>query len=1165
MLALVGGLALLLGSALFLSLAFSRGWISEEMRVLAGLVAGAGLLVLGELAFDRLRGIVGYVLVAVGLAVISLSLIAATRLYDLVPVELAVLGAFAASIAAAAIAIRHDSQLVAAYGLVSVLAAPPILGAGPTFETLLFVSAALVGTTVIALFRTWTWLPALAFVLAAPQVAVYVSGKPASADQMAAVAGFWLLNLVAAGGEEARHSTNRLRTATVTLLLASAAFTLWAGFTVLSGSLEMWRGTFLIVQAVAYLALAGAFLVRNGDRHPFGLLVAATGIASLTMAAPIQLGASVVPIAWAAEAVALTAVAVVRRHPYSALVSVIMAALAVGHLVAIEYTPGTAFARATPFVGPEGIAFAFAMAAVVVAVILVPIAWIRAALGVVAGLVSLYVFPFEISGPALVGAWAALGAAGLVVYARVVARWIEPGFHEARIASLLLPKWIEKPAGSMVSGFSSTVRPAFLTVALAAGAAATIHLIAFEYPPDSIQAGLGHQIPFNGLPGLALGLLLAAILVTGVLIPSVRPRIALAALAGVLATYVFPPEMSGPTLVAAWAALAALGLVVEARIVEPRAGPALQFGLLDGPPEQAAADLLAFAARPSMLAVALLAGCAAIGHLLAIEYPPDLMQNGLGHGVPFDGLQGLAFAVVLVAILGTGLLVPAASVRAGLAALAGVLAAYVFPFELSGPALVGAWAALAVVAYGVEALVVERIAGPTFGKAKLTRPLRSAVRAVGALTGVAVLAHLLVFDYPIDRLGKVVLSSPPYAGAEGLSLAAALAALAAAGLVLGRRWFRLAMTGIALALLIYTVTFEIDLTLVAAPWGLIALAAIVVVRRVALVELLPSNARWGVEEVSERLPYAAALLGLAFLVVQSAWLAQGVDFGDYVTGERALTGTPFLDDRTYVLAILAATLLASGLVWRGAMPRALGVLAAAAPIAWLMPFEVRPGYAVAGWSALFLVGSVTVRLIPQARQIVGGASLGLAAFAGVVALAIVAPPERLLVVEWRPIPGWSLLTDAVVALTALALALAAGGWLHRAEKLSLPVLVVAGVTAVYMLSVFVVDQFQLQVGSRPLDELQKSAQVGLSVLWSVLGAAGFAVGLGAHRPPVRLFGLALLAIASLKVFLLDLAALDVSYRVLSLLALGVLLLVSAAVYSRVQQGQTGHGGRPAGP
>jgi uncharacterized membrane protein len=415
-----------------------------------------------------------------------------------------------------------------------------------------------------------------------------------------------------------------------------------------------------------------------------------------------------------------------------------------------------------------------------------------------------------------------------------------------------------------------------------------------------------------------------------------------------------------------------------------------------------------------------------------------------------------------------------------------------------------------------------------------------------------VLVHLVTRDFPIDHLGKVVLSSIPYYGLEGLSLAAALAGLAVAGLAMRKRWFRLGMTGIGAALLVYTVTFEVHLSWVAAPWGVLALASVLVVRRIALVETIPVHLRSPLEAVSERLPYAAAGLALVFLVVQALWLADVESFGKYVTGNLPLSGTPFLDERTFVLAVLAATILVSGWIWRGVTPMVLGMVAAAIPTAWLLPFEVRPGYAVAGWSALALAGVVALRIVPRARLLLGGASLALASLGAVVALAIVAQPARLIVVDYRPILGWSLWTDATVALVGLAIAFGAGGLLHREERLSLPALLVAGLAAVYLLSVAVVDQFQYQVGSRPLEELQQGAQAGLSVLWSILGAAAFAVGLAAHRPPVRLFGLGLLGLATAKVFLVDLAQLPVEYRVLSFVALGFLLLISAAVYSRIQ-------------
>jgi hypothetical protein len=722
-------------------------------------------------------------------------------------------------------------------------------------------------------------------------------------------------------------------------------------------------------------------------------------------------------------------VAVIRRHPYGAGVSVLLAMLALGHLVSIEYPPSglvAGFSRSVPFVGPEGMTFAFMIAALAVATLIVPIAWIRAGLGVVGGLLALYVFPFELSGPALVAAWAALAAVGLVVFARVVMPRIARDFHEDRVPALGLPGLIGTPVAEAVSWLSNVVRPCALAVAFVAGIAAIAHLASFEYPAASILVGTPHDIPFVGLPGLA-------------------------------------------------------------------------------------------------------------------------------------------FAILLAAILGAGLFVPMASTRIGLTALGGLIALYVFPFELSGPALVAAWAALATAAFAVEALIIERLVGPAFEPAALTSYLRPAVRAVGALTGVAVLAHLLALDFPIYQigervqLGEPVLSNTPYAGPEGLSLAAALAGLAAVGWVMGARWIRLGMVGIGAALLVFTVTFEADSSLVSVPWSLFALASVFVVRRVALVELLPPGRgpiyELGqlLEAASERLPYAAAVLALLLLLVRSLWLADVESFGRYVTGNLPLGGTPFLDQRTFVLAILAATILISGWIWRGVTPRVLGAVAAAMPIAWLLPFEVRPGYAVAGWSALALAGFLWLRIVPAARLLLGATSLALASSGAVVTLAIVAPPDRLVVEETTRVLGWSLLTDATVALGALAIALGAGGLLHRRDRLSRPVLLAAGVAAVYLLSVAVVDQFRLQVGTRPLEELQKGAQVGLSVLWSILGAAAFAVGLAAHRPPIRLFGLGMLGLATAKVFLVDLAALDVSYRVLSFVAIGFLLLICAAVYSRMQR------------
>ena len=126
---------------------------------------------------------------------------------------------------------------------------------------------------------------------------------------------------------------------------------------------------------------------------------------------------------------------------------------------------------------------------------------------------------------------------------------------------------------------------------------------------------------------------------------------------------------------------------------------------------------------------------------------------------------------------------------------------------------------------------------------------------------------------------------------------------------------------------------------------------------------------------------------------------------------------------------------------------------------------------------------------------------------------------------------------------------------------------VAGVSALYLLSVGVVDVFAGQVGGPPpvsddrLDVLAKEAQTALSVVWTVVG---FGIGgrLLLRRSELRLAGLAVLALATVKVFIVDLSSLDVAYRVVVLIVLGLLLVVSAYAWTRrVKPAETGE--RPA--
>jgi uncharacterized membrane protein len=101
---------------------------------------------------------------------------------------------------------------------------------------------------------------------------------------------------------------------------------------------------------------------------------------------------------------------------------------------------------------------------------------------------------------------------------------------------------------------------------------------------------------------------------------------------------------------------------------------------------------------------------------------------------------------------------------------------------------------------------------------------------------------------------------------------------------------------------------------------------------------------------------------------------------------------------------------------------------------------------------------------------------------------------------------------------------------------------------IYLPSVAIVDALTTGDYSDP----GQTPQLLLSALWGGSGLAALVVGLVRDERRLRLAGLTLLAIAVAKVFLFDLAKLESIYRVLSFIALGLLLLSGAFAYQRLR-------------
>ena len=82
--------------------------------------------------------------------------------------------------------------------------APPIMGGPVTIVTVVLLGAAL-GTSLIASYRPWAWLPALAFVTTSPQLASWLFDQSNIALALAAIAAYWLVNALGATGYALRR------------------------------------------------------------------------------------------------------------------------------------------------------------------------------------------------------------------------------------------------------------------------------------------------------------------------------------------------------------------------------------------------------------------------------------------------------------------------------------------------------------------------------------------------------------------------------------------------------------------------------------------------------------------------------------------------------------------------------------------------------------------------------------------------------------------------------------------------------------------------------------------------------------------------------------------------------------------------------------------------
>jgi uncharacterized membrane protein len=155
-LAWAGAVVTLAGVVLLLILAIQRGYIGPELRVLLGAAFGLVLAGIGGWLHRSPTARTGaYALAATGIAVLYLDVVATTSLYEFLPPWGGLVAGLAVTAGGVALAGRWDSQLLAVFVMVCCAVSAPILTMGFDALLLAFLLVLLLGATPVQLVKGW--------------------------------------------------------------------------------------------------------------------------------------------------------------------------------------------------------------------------------------------------------------------------------------------------------------------------------------------------------------------------------------------------------------------------------------------------------------------------------------------------------------------------------------------------------------------------------------------------------------------------------------------------------------------------------------------------------------------------------------------------------------------------------------------------------------------------------------------------------------------------------------------------------------------------------------------------------------------------------------------------------------------------------------------------
>lgn len=335
----LGIIAVLVGLSYFLKLAFENGWIGPAAQVSIGLAAGIGLLFWSERFRARNYAAFSYSLKAIGFGALYLSLWAASQYYHLVPPAVAFFGMCVVTLISAALALRQNAELLAAFALVGGFLTPILVSTGQNHEIALFSYLVLLdlGTVWLVAIKGWQRLTLASFLGTAGLFAAWATSyytAPQLATTLVFASFFFLLYALAPLGSK---SAEAYRDLTAVLILLNAGGYFAACYLMLEQHFRSQLAWLLVGIAIFYFVLTRILQRRGGSSSRLhSPLTLALGVGFLTVAVPLKLDRYWIDLGWLVEANALFWAAHRSKSRLLRVLGVLALALGVFRLIVVD-------------------------------------------------------------------------------------------------------------------------------------------------------------------------------------------------------------------------------------------------------------------------------------------------------------------------------------------------------------------------------------------------------------------------------------------------------------------------------------------------------------------------------------------------------------------------------------------------------------------------------------------------------------------------------------------------------------------------------------------------------------------------------------------------------------------------------------------------------------